>query len=103
MSRKRLEKRRLRFSGKALVKTLAVLAVCVSVGCTLIKQQVELSKRDDVKREYEAKIAEAQAEQQKLEDELEAAGTDEYQERVAREELGLVKPNERVFIDITQQ
>ena len=69
----------------------------------MIKQQITISKCDDVAEEYRAKIAEAQTENQKLEYELKQAGTDEYLERVAREKLGLVKANERVFIDITQQ
>ena len=72
------------------------------VGFTLIKQQITLSDCDNIAEEYKTKIAEAESENQRLEAELEKAGTDEYLERVAREELGLVKANERVFIDITQ-
>ncbi len=90
-------------SPKALAKALGIAAVCVYVAYTLINQQITLSKTNAVAEEYKAKIAEAQTENQKLEDELSQAGTDEYLERVAREKLGLVKANERVFIDITKQ
>ena len=79
------------------------MAVCVYVSFTLIKQQITLSKCDDIADEYRAKIKEVQVENQKLEDELKKSESDEYLERVAREKLGLVKSNERVFIDITQQ
>ncbi len=103
MTRNSQKKTKKKVSVKTLTKTLGILIVCVYVGCTLIKQQITLSKCDDAANEYKAKIAEAQTEKQKLEDELEKANTDEYLEQVAREKLGLVKANERVFIDITQQ
>lgn len=98
---KKMKKRQL--SGKALARLAGLLVVCVYVACTLIRQQITLSKCDAAAEEYKAKIAEAQVENQKLEDELEKANTDEYLEKIAREKLGLVKANERVFIDITQQ
>ena len=85
-----------------MTKALLILVVCVYVGFTLIKQQITLSDCGDMADDYKTKIAEAESENQRLEEELKKAGTDEYLERVAREELGLVKANERVFIDITQ-
>ncbi len=90
-------------SAKTLVKLGLLLFVCIYVACIFIKQQISLSQCADVSEEYEQKIAEAKLEQQKLEDELSKAGSDEYIERTAREKLGLVKANERVFIDITQE
>ena len=90
-------------SPKTLAKVLGVAAVCFYVAYTLINQQITLSKTNSIAEEYKAKISEAQTENQKLEDELSQADTDEYLERVAREKLGLVKANERVFIDITKQ
>jgi len=85
-----------------LVQTVLVLVVCVYVAVIFIQQRVTLAKYGKVADEYKDKILEAQLEQQRLEDELEQAGTDEYLERIARDKLGLVKANERVFIDITQ-
>ena len=102
MIQKHRKKRLKKVSGKTLAKALVLLALCVYVGFTLIKQQITLSNCSYMADEYKAKIAEAESENQRLETELERAGTDEYLERVAREELGLVKANERVFIDITQ-
>lgn len=90
-------------SAKTLVKLGLLLFVCIYVTCIFVKQQRSLSQCADLSEEYEQKIAEAKLEQQKLEGELEKAGSDEYIERTAREKLGLVKANERVFIDITQE
>lgn len=102
MARRVSEKRKLKFSGKTLAKTVGALAICVYVVFTLVNQRITLSKYRQLKLEEQEKIAEARLEQQKLEDELEKADSDEYLEGIAREKLGLVKANERVFIDITQ-
>ncbi len=90
-------------SGKKLVKAVGIFAVCVYVACTIVDQRVTLAKRKAVCEEYEAKNAEERIKNQKLNAELEQAGTDEYLQKVAREKLGLVKANERVIIDITRQ
>ena len=34
--------------------------------------------------------------------ELEKVNSDEYLEKLAREKLGLIKPNDRVFVDVTK-
>ena len=89
-------------SAKKLVILAAVLVVCIGVVCKIIEQQITLSRYDALAEEYKQKIAEAQLENQKLEDEKAKADTDEYIQRAARDKLGLVKPNERVFVDISQ-
>ena len=103
MSDRRENQKKKKLSPVDLLKLGGVLLVCVYVTCILVKQQINLSRCDDLAQEYQAKIDDAKLEQQKLEDELKKAGTDEYIERTAREKLGLVKANERVFIDITQK
>lgn len=101
-TRKPNQKKR-KISAVNLLKLGGVLVVCIYVTCILVKQQINLSQCDDLAREYQTKIDEAKLEQQKLEDELKKADTDDYIESVARERLGLVKANERVFVDITQE
>ena len=102
MSQKPGTKKKRKVSVKKLVKACLVLAVVIYVAVILIEQRISLSRYDAVASEYEEKIAAAQIENQRLEDELSKAGTDEYLERIAREKLGLMKSNERVFIDITR-
>lgn len=103
MEKRDINKKNKRISAKNLIKLLVVCFLCIYVVVTLVKQQISLSQCDDLAEEYQEKIATAQIEQQMLKDELEKAGTDEYVERTAREKLGLVKANERVFIDINQK
>ena len=95
--------RKKRISAVNLLKLGGVLIVCIYVPCILVKQQINLSQCDELAKEYQTKIDEAKLQQQKLEDELKKADTDDYIERAARERLGLVKANERVFVDITQE
>ena len=103
MEKRNINKKNKRISAKNMIKLLVVCCLCIYVVVTLVKQQISLSQCDDLAKEYQEKIATAQIEQQMLKDELEKAGTDEYVERTARERLGLVKANERVFIDINQK
>ncbi|MBO5364889.1 MAG: septum formation initiator family protein, partial [Clostridia bacterium] len=44
----------------------------------------------------------AEQQTEKLEKELENLNDPEYLEKIAREKLGLVRPNERVFVDANQ-
>ena len=102
MSQKKERRKVKKPNAIGLLTVCGVLAVCVYVVGVFVQQRITLSKCEAVADEYKEKIAAAQLEQKKLEDELEKAGTDEYLERIARDKLGLVKANERVFIDITQ-
>lgn len=103
MSERKTKRKQNKASAKQLLVLGGVLLVCIYVTCVFVKQQITLSQCEDLAQEYEEKIAEAELEQQKLRDELEQAETDEYIQRAAREKLGLVKANERVFIDISQE
>lgn len=97
------KQKKVKLSGKGALKLCGILVAVGYVAVTLVHQQITLSQCKKVAQEYEEKIAQVEMENQKLEDEHEKAGTDEYLEQRVREEYGFVKPNERVFIDITQQ
>lgn len=93
------EKKKRVFSVKRLLKFCCLLFVCLYTVVVLVKQQVSLTRCNAVSEEYKAKISEAKLENSKLKEELDKADTDEYLERMAREKLGMVKANERVFVD----
>ncbi len=100
MVRKTTEKN---FSFKRLLTFGGLLFLCIYIVFVFVEQQIYLSKCSDVSKSYEEKIAEVKLEQQRLEDELDKADTDEYLERMAREKLGLIKANERIFVDVTKR
>ncbi len=69
---------------------------------TMIWQQVVISKKGKEIEALEEKIAAAEQQTEKLEEELDNLNDPEYLEKIAREKLGLVRPNERVFVDANQ-
>lgn len=92
-------------NAKNLLMIGIVLALCVYVGSIFIKQRISMAESEALKNEILQKTATEQLKQQMLQDELRKAedNPDEYMERAAREKLGLVKPNERIFYDISQE
>lgn len=66
---------------------------------TIADQQVTIYKLKKSQQEISAKIEAAQKENKKLQDMLQDTSTKEYVERMAREQLGLVKADERVYVD----
>lgn len=74
-------------------------AVVIYFGGTLISQQRTLNQKNNEIEALEQKIAEAAAETERLKTEVENLENPEYIEKIARERLGLIGPNERVFVD----
>ena len=80
-----------------------LLIVCiVYFSITFVKQQLEINeynvKIDNVKQD----ISDAKNEIEKLNKTKEKVNDLEYIEEVARQELGLVKPYEKIFIDVSK-
>ena len=79
------------------------MLVCIYAICILAKQQDAISKGEDELTRLSGQNAEYSLKEQALEEELEQASSDDdYAQQKIREELGYIKPNERVFIDISQ-
>ena len=78
---------------------LILLAVIGYVGYTLITQQMTFNKYDKEYAYYENKYFQEQDRNTNLQNEKENINSDEYREKVAREKLGLVMPNETIYID----
>ena len=67
---------------------------------SLAAAQKDLNEARDLTSQLGEKVAEASAENEKLLYDLENISSEETKESLARERLGLVKPNEIIFIDI---
>lgn len=80
---------------------LIVLVVLVihSLFISAEQQQIFNTKENDIK-EIQAKIQEEKDTKEKLMELEKILDTDEYVEEVAREKLGMVKPGEKVFVDV---
>lgn len=84
-------------------KKLAVWAVVVIIGLslvwTLISQQFTINAKNKEIDALDSKIQEVQQQSDNLKQQVDNLQNPEYIERIAREQLGLVRPNERVFVD----
>ncbi len=96
-------KSRRKVSAKKLVKFCGIMLVCIYAVCILTKQQLAISEGEDKLNRLAEENAAYSLKEEALQEELELASTDdEYAQQKIREELGFIKPNERVFIDISQ-
>ena len=84
------------------------IGVCFMIGlimylcCALISQQTSLhSSKNQKISQLEAEIVSAESKLAEVQDMDAFSKSDEYIERVAREKLGLVLPDETVFVDVT--
>ena len=83
---------------RLLVFGLALIAVVYFV-YVMISQQISISQKDKEISALEQKISDANQETEQLKQELEYLNDPKYLESAAREKLGLVRPNERIFVD----
>ena len=78
--------------------TLVVSLVLFSV--TFIKQQLKINEYNVQLKGIKQDISEAKAKTEQLRAVEDKAQDSEYIQQIARTELGLVKPYEKIFIDI---
>lgn len=78
---------------------IAVTAFALYFVYIMIWQQVMISEKNGEIKALEEKIDQANQQTEVLQKELENLDDPAYLEKIARERLGLVRPNERVFVD----
>mgnify|MGYP001328481717 CR=1 FL=1 len=95
-------KRRRKKKGFRL-KHFILLLIAFYLGRTLISQSIYMRELKKIKLKEEQEIARLEKEIEQLQEEIEKRGSLEFIEKVAREELNLVKPREIIYIDINKQ
>ena len=90
-------KQKLNVKRLAIVEAAAVFIIYFVYA--MIAQQIALSNKNKEIQSLEEQVSAANTETERLQKELDNLEDPEYLERVAREKLGLVRPNERVFVD----
>ena len=78
------------------------LLVFAYAGYVLVQQQFQIHNLNAQANEITSQIEKAQEENDELNAVAESIGTDEYIERIARQKLGFVKPDEQVFVDTSK-
>ncbi len=67
---------------------------------TYFKQSDTLAMKSKETKRIEAQIEEEKKTNKRLTEQSKNVNSDEYNEKVAREKLGMVKQGERIFVDI---
>lgn len=81
---------------------LALMVVIVYVTFTFNSQRIHMNNLETEKTEIEEEIAVMEEEIEALKEEIENSDSLEFVEKVARDELGMVKPREIIYIDVNK-
>lgn len=84
---------------KSKIMRIALLAFFVYVVVSFAVVQVDISKRKATLSEVQAEIDKQEYLNKEIQSILDSGGDAEYITRIAREKLGFVFPDERVFVD----
>lgn len=96
------QKKRKKLNMKKVAVRVLFVSVLLYAVYTLASQQVSMIQRQKTAEDCEAMISDAKDENARLNEELGLVNSDEYKEQKARELLGYVKPDERIYIDVTK-
>lgn len=88
---------------KARIVRFAMLAFVIYVGVSLTFMQIDIKKRKESIAVMEAELKEQQYINQEIKNILDSGENSEYVMRIAREKLGLVFPDEKVYIDYNRK
>lgn len=81
------------------LKHLIILFLALMIGKTFISQSIMFRDLIEKKEKEEAEVAQLEREIQQLNQEIQDKDSLEFVERVAREDLRMVKPREIIYID----
>lgn len=99
----KMQKKRKKVNVPVLLRRCLLCGLLLYICILFIIQQFDFSRLSAEDKVLEQQMAEAERAHQELLEQKEAAGTSEYIERSAREKLGFMKPEEKVFIDAKKQ
>ena len=90
----------MRFKRSSLLTKVLILVLVVYATITLVSLQSQVTEKNAEAEALESSIAATEQENQRLQQAIDALGTDEGVEEVARRKLGLVAEGEIVFYDV---
>ncbi len=86
---------------KSFILTLGLVLLVGYFVITIIGLQIEIKEREEVKEQLDSEYQQLVQENERLEAIIGNEDKGEYMEQIARDKLGFVMPNEKVFYDIT--
>ena len=90
----------MRFKRSSLVTKVLILVLVVYATVPLVSLQSQVTEKETQAAALQDDITATQQENLRLEQAINALGTDEGVEAVARQKLGLVAPGEILFYDV---
>ena len=92
---------------KVDIITLSIIGIliwiAISIAFAFIEQQMEISILKERKQTLETQMKNEEKELKKVKVALDKMDTIEFIEKQAREKLGMIKPGETVYIDLTKK
>ncbi len=101
MAQKKPAKTQKRKQKKSFILSLALVLLVGYFIITIIDLQLEIRDRKEVKEQLDMEYEQILTENERLQAIVDSEDKGSYMEQVAREKLGFVMPNEKVFFDIT--
>ncbi len=101
MAKKKSAKAKKRVQKRSFILTLALVLLVGYFIITIIDLQLEIRERKEVKEQLDTEYEQLLADNERLQAIVDSEDKGDYMEQVAREKLGFVMPNEKVFYDIT--
>ena len=86
---------------RSVILTLSLIVVMVYSVVSLVQLQIQINKRSQDVADAQRTLQEQKLDNQELERLLKSGNEKDYIERIARDQLGYVKPGEKVFYDIS--
>ena len=88
---------------KLKIEFCFALALAIYLVCAIINQQSVITNNSKEISELSEQLAQTEQELEEINDSAAEYSSDEFVEKVARERLGLVRPDETIFIDVTNE
>ena len=80
---------------------LLILVLLAALGCQLVRIHGQVKSAQGERAQLTAQVSEKQQENDTLSQGIENGGSQEQMEEIARDQLGLVSPGEKVFYDVS--
>ena len=91
-----------KFNLKKFYINIIIIALAAYTVFIFISQQAKLNNYSNSQAYFSKQIENAKAEREALNKKKDNVNSEEYIEQVARDQLDMFLPNERVYIDISQ-
>lgn len=82
------------------IRAFIAIGLIIYVSYIFVIQEIEYQKYKELKFSYTEQIKIAKAKTDEYKKYAEYIKTDEYMEKIAREKLGMVYPEEKIYIEI---